>query len=108
MEVKRKEIIFYITHNGKQPFLEWFNSVKDLKTQAKINKRLVSVSLGNLGDYKSIGGGIFELRINYGSGYRIYFGQDGETLIILLCGGDKSSQKKDIETAKIYWSNYKS
>ncbi len=108
MEAKRKQIIFYVADNGKQPFLEWFNSLKDLKTQAKINKRLRSISLGNLGDYKSVGEGVFEFRIHYGSGYRIYFGQDGDTLIILLCAGDKSSQKKDIETAKKYWSNYQS
>lgn len=108
MEAKRKQIIFYVADNGRQPFLEWFNSLKDLKTQAKINKRLRSINLGNLGDYKSIGGGVCELRINYGSGYRIYFGQDGETLVILLCAGDKSSQKKDLEIAKKYWLNYKS
>lgn len=108
MEAQRKQIIFYVADNGKQPFLDWFNSLKDLKTQAKINKRLRSISLGNLGDYKSVGGGVCELRINYGSGYRIYFGQDGNTLVILLCAGDKSSQKKDIKTAKKYWLNYKS
>lgn len=107
MEAKRKQIIFYVADNGKQPFLKWFNSLKDLKTQAKINKRLRSISLGNLGDYKSVGGGVCELRINYGSGYRIYFGQDGDTLVILLCAGDKSSQKKDIDMAKKYWLNYK-
>lgn len=68
MEAKRKQITFYVADNGKQPFLEWFNCLKDLKTQAKINKRLRSISLGNLGDYKSVGGSVCELRINDGSG----------------------------------------
>ncbi len=108
MEAKRKQIIFYVADNGQQPFLEWFNSLKDLKTQAKINKRLRLINLGNFSDYKSVGRGVCELRINHGSGYWIYFGQDGDTLVILLCAGDKSSQKKDIETAKKYWLNYKS
>ncbi len=108
MEIKPRKIEFYLTKNGKQPFLEWFNSLRDIKTQAKINKRLRAICLGNLGDYKSVGGGVFEFRINYGAGYRIYFGKEGETLIILLCAGDKSSQKKDIEIAKKYWLDYRS
>lgn len=62
--------------------------------------------LGNLGDYRSVGDGVFELRIKYGSGYRIYFGQIGLTIVLLLCGGDKSTQEKDIRLAKEYWGNY--
>ncbi len=80
-------MVKYPLHNG---------SLKDRKTQLKISERLRRVSLGNLGDYKSIGEGIFELRIDYGAGYRIYFGQEGNKIILLLCGGDKSTQKKDI------------
>lgn len=65
------------------------------------------VSLGNLGDYLSVGEGVSELRIDYGSGYRIYFGQIGKTIILLLCGGDKKTQAKDIEIAKKYWRDYR-
>ncbi|MBL1211601.1 type II toxin-antitoxin system RelE/ParE family toxin [Geminocystis sp. GBBB08] len=107
MKVQRKEIRRYRTKDGKVPFAKWFDSLKDRKTQLKINERLRRVSLGNLGDYKSIGEGIFELRIDYGAGYRIYFAQEGNQIIVLLCGGDKSSQKKDILQAKEYWYDYK-
>lgn len=62
--------------------------------------------LGNLGDCKSIGDGVFELRISFGPGYRVYFGQDGPKVVVLLCGGDKRSQKRDIAKAKLLWMEY--
>jgi len=65
------------------------------------------VSLGNLGDSHGLGEGVQELRIDYGSGYRVYLGQEGETIVLLLCGGDKSTQTKDIEKAKRYWNEYR-
>ena len=74
--------------------------------ECKIKERLKRVSLGNLGDYKPVGEGVFELRIDYGSGYRLYFGQIGSTIILLLCGGDKSSQNRDLNKAKEYWRDY--
>lgn len=80
----------------------------DRKTRAKIRTRLDRVEEGNLGDCEPVGEGVFELRIDYGSGYRLYFGQDKKIIIILLQGGDKSTQGKDIEKAKQYWKNYKS
>ncbi|WP_449417282.1 type II toxin-antitoxin system RelE/ParE family toxin [Phormidium nigroviride] len=106
MEVQPREIRRYITPDGKIPFLEWYNCLRDGKAQAKINARLERVILGNLGDYRSVGEGVWELRINYGPGYRIYFGQIGETIVLLLCGGDKSTQQQDIEKAKEYWEDY--
>ncbi|WP_089089858.1 type II toxin-antitoxin system RelE/ParE family toxin [Nodularia sp. NIES-3585] len=80
--------------------------MRDRRAKAKIKERLKRVSLGNLGDYKSVGEGVFELRINYGSGYRVYFGQIGTTIVLLLLGGDKSSQEKDICQAQEYWAEY--
>lgn len=62
--------------------------------------------MGNLGDYRSVGKGVFELRIDYGSGYRVYFGQIGSTIVLLLLGGDKSTQERDIRQAKEYWAEY--
>jgi putative addiction module killer protein len=62
---------------------------------------------GNLGDHKSLGDGLFELRVDHGPGYRVYFGRDGDRLVVLLCGGDKSRQVKDIETAREYWAEYR-
>jgi putative addiction module killer protein len=106
MNVYPKEIQRYITANGKVPFSEWFESLPNITIQSKIISRLNRVAAGNLGDYKSVGKGVFELRIDYGSGYRIYFGQVGNIIILLLCGGDKSTQDKDIHKAQEYWQNY--
>jgi len=89
MENNPKEILNYITPDGKIPFEEWLNSLRDINARTKIKARLRRVELGNLGDYKTVGGGVCELRINYGKGYRIYFGQVGSVIIILLSGGDK-------------------
>ncbi|MGI0480783.1 type II toxin-antitoxin system RelE/ParE family toxin [Geminocystis sp. CENA526] len=106
MEVQPKELKIYLTPRGKSPFEEWLNSIRDYKTQAIIDNRLRRIRLGNLGDHKSVGYGVFELRIDYGKGYRIYFGQIENTIILLLCGGDKSTQKKDIIKAQEYWKDY--
>lgn len=87
------------------------NEIKDLKdltTVRRIQAHLAGVSAGNLGDVKSVGEGVSELRLAFGPGYRVYFGAVGDELIILLCGGDKSSQDKDIKKAKEFWSNYRS
>ena len=92
----------YITPSGKVPFLEWLNSIKDQSTRLRIRRRLDRLELGNLGDCEPVGEGVSELRLFFGSGYRIYFAEQDEVIIILLCGGDKGSQKKDIKTAKIY------
>jgi putative addiction module killer protein len=106
MEIQPREIKQYITEDGKIPFSEWLDSLKDRKARLKIKLRLDRVEQGNLGDFKAVGEGVFELRIDYGGGYRIYFGQVGLTIILLLCGGDKSSQNKDIQQAQKYWRNY--
>ena len=81
-------------------FKRWIRTLRDRRTVARINARLRNVSLGNLGDVRRVGDGISEMRIHYGPGYRIYFIRRGPTLIVLLCGGDKGSQQRDIERAK--------
>jgi putative addiction module killer protein len=81
--------------------------LNDPVTRARIVARLDRLKAGLLGDWKSIGGGVFELRIDVGPGFRVYYGQDGKTLILLLCGGDKRTQAKDIENAHSYWKDYK-
>jgi putative addiction module killer protein len=101
-----RQIVNYLTENGQSPFEKWFNSLKDRKAKQKIRLRLDRIQLENLGDYKSVGDGVFELRIDYGGGYRIYYGLEGFTIILLLCGGDKSTQKQDINQAKKYWKDY--
>ena len=107
MEAQPREIQRYVTQDGKVPFADWFDSFRDIKTQTIINKRLDRVIRGNLGDYRAVGEVVYELRIDYGSGYRIYFGQIDTTIVLLLCGGDKSTQNRDILTAIEYWTDYR-
>ena len=107
MEATPKELQIYVTEDGRAPFSEWLGSLRDIKARAKIRARLDRVSLGNLGDCHRVGDGVQELRIDYGPGYRVYFGQVGAAIVLLLCGGDKSTQAKDIEQATRYWNEYR-
>lgn len=81
-------------------FEKWLASLKDANAKARINVRIRRMETGALGDVKPVGEGVSEARIHYGAGYRLYFCQRGDVVIVLLCGGDKSSQSKDIEIAK--------
>jgi putative addiction module killer protein len=103
---KKIKIEIYVANNGKAPFISWLESLKDKTVRYRIKERLDRVVLDNLGDYKLIAKGLAELRFNFGSGYRVYFGQHKEEIILLLCGGDKSTQEQDIKKAKEYWKNY--
>ena len=80
-------------------YAEWFSSLRDRQVRARIDIRIRRLSLGNPGDVKAVGEGVSELRIDYGSGYRVYFVQRGQTVVILLAGGDKRTQDRDIKTA---------
>jgi len=102
-----KTVIVYTDKAGKEPFTRWLNSLKDARDRRRILARLRRIEQGNYGDCKPIQDGVFELRLFFGPGYRIYFGKDGKTLVILLCGGDKNSQGKDIRQAIMYWNEYK-
>lgn len=82
-------------------FANWIKRLKDSDAKSRINLRIRRIALtGNLGDYKPVGDGVCELRIDYGPGYRMYFAQHGKEIILLLIGGDKSSQQRDIKKAK--------
>jgi len=105
MEVVPRVIEYYVTTSGHIPYREWFESLA-IKVQVAVDRRLTRIESGLIGDCKHISGGVLELRIDSGPGYRIYFGQRGRAVILLLCGGDKSSQKKDIQSAKKYWTDY--
>lgn len=95
----------YVDHRGESPFAKWFDSLRP-RPAAKVTVCVTKLSLGT-GDMKGVGKGVYEFRIHAGSGYRIYFGKDGDELVILLCGGPKKSQKKDIEIAQKHWKDYK-
>jgi putative addiction module killer protein len=105
--MKERELREYVTETGRNPFADWLHSLRDLNARARIRVRLNRVRLGNLGDHKSVGEGVTELRLDFGPGYRVYLGQDGDVLVILLCGGDKRTQARDIATAQQYWQAYK-
>jgi len=102
-----KELLAFRTSDGRIPFNEWLDELHDQNIVARILARLARVRRGNLGDVRSVGEGVFELRVDYGPGYRLYFAQKGQTLVILLCGGDKRTQERDIQRAKQYWHDYK-
>ena len=107
MEAKPQHILHYHTTDGGCPFVEWFDSLRDRRAQLRIDARLARVELGNFGDAKGVGDGVLELRIDYGPGYRVYLGRDGYQVVVLLLGGDKRKQSKDITQAKDYWADYK-
>ena len=102
------EIEIYETPTGKRPFEIWIKGIKEIHTRAKILTRLDRLKLGNFGDCTTLQEGVCELRIHYGPGIRIYYGKIGSKVILLLCGGDKRSQNRDIAKAKEYLTDYQS
>jgi len=101
-EIKKLEL-----QNGVAPFDEWFDSLGDPRMQVAIDARLARVRAGNFGDCKTVGGGVCELRISLGPGLRVYFGLHGEQVVVLLGGGDKKSQRRDIRRAQQLWQQFK-
>ena len=99
-------IKIYTDRSGKSPYEEWFGSLTPI-VMARVEDRIDRLRLGNLGDTKSVGEGIHELRLQFGSGYRIYYGNIGKAVVLLLTGGDKSSQERNITNAKKYFKDYK-
>lgn len=100
------ELREYIDAKGRSPYARWFNRLNS-QAAAKVAITLVRLEQGNLSNAKGVGGGVLECRIDFGPGYRIYFGKEGDTLIVLLGGGTKKSQQQDIETARELWREYK-
>ncbi len=96
----------YTDEGGKSPYAQWLESIRDARAKAKIIMRVDKMELGLFGDVEPIGEGLSELRIHYGPGYRIYYGKEGQQVYLLLCGGDKSTQAKDIKKAKEYWNDH--
>jgi len=95
-----------LTASGKDPFDEWFESLKEVKLEARVAARVARPAAGNFGDCKPLREGVWELRIDFGPGYRVYYAISGRTMILLLCGGDKRRQAADVERAVEFWSDY--
>jgi putative addiction module killer protein len=105
-EATPKRVVAYMTVNGKEPFTDWLNDLRDVIGRKRILARISRLQDGNYGDCEPVGEGVSELRMFFGGGYRVYIGERGDNLVILLCGGDKDSQDRDIEQAKAYWQEY--
>ena len=101
------ELRYYQTSVGEQPIVEWLQGLDDRQARARIEARLARVAVGNLGDVEPVGEGVLELRIDWGPGYRVYFSRLGNVIVLLLCGGDKRTQQKDIKRAKAYFEDFK-
>jgi putative addiction module killer protein len=106
MEARERVLQEYITLAGKNPFAEWLHAIRDKTTRARIRTRLSRLRLGNFGDTRSVGEGVHELRLDFGPGYRVYYGLADETIVLLLGGGDKRSQPRDIREAKQHWQEF--
>ncbi|OQA91431.1 MAG: hypothetical protein BWY26_00976 [Elusimicrobia bacterium ADurb.Bin231] len=100
-----KQVIIYKTNNNKEPFIEWLLSLKERITRERIQARIRRIEQGNFGDHKYFQG-IIEIRLHFGKGYRLYCGEDGNKIVVLLIGGNKSNQGKDIKRALEYWEDY--
>ncbi len=106
LTVKPRTADVYETVSGDKPYETWFRGLKDKRAQAKIVVRIDRAEVGNFGKYRELQSGVFEIKENFGPGYRVYFGIDDDRIILLLCGGDKGSQDRDIERAIKFWKDY--
>jgi len=101
------EVRHYVSAAGADVFLKWFSELADRQAQARIQARIYRLEHGLFGDCEPVGEGVWELRIDCGPGYRVYYARAGQAILLLLCGGDKRKQSADIERAKDYWNDYK-
>ncbi len=99
--------VTYQDSNGNKPYADWLDGLTDNKTKARIVVRVNRMAAGNLGDCKPLRDGVQELRIDHGPGYRVYLSRQGPVLVLLLCGGDKADQSRDIERAIKYLNDWK-
>ena len=105
--MKARILRYFRAPGGIEPYWEWLDGLGDRNIRARILARIDRLEDGNFGDHRSVGEGVLELRMDFGPGYRVYCGQEGSVIILLLCGGDKSTQAEDISRAKAYWRMYR-
>ena len=101
------KVLRYLSPEGRDLFGDWFEGLADRSAKVAVARRINRIEGGNFGDHKPVGEGVFELRIDLGPGYRVYYGRHGETVVLLLLGGDKRRQDADIERAKACWRDWK-
>ena len=107
MQIKPRSVEYYKTLSGKESAREWLSSIKDTLTQAILYKRIRQAGLGQFGRTRNVGNSVWELKIDYGPGYRVYYGIDGDELILILMGGSKKTQSADIKKAQSSWLEWK-
>jgi putative addiction module killer protein len=100
------EVRHYITADGKDPYLDWLLGLGDMKARIAIDRRVNRIELGNFGDHKFCRDGVWELRVDVGAGYRVYYAIADHSIVLLLCGGDKRSQDSDISAASKFWQDW--
>lgn len=108
MQIRPRGVLNYLTPDGHNPFEQWVSEIRDNKVKLIIAKRLSRLRQGNLGDFRRLANGLYELRIHYGPGSRVYFGIFRNSTVILLCGGTKGTQQRDIARAQNYWNEFRS
>ncbi len=107
MQIKHRSVDYYRTPAGKEPAKEWLSSIKDKMTQAILYKRIRQAGLGQFGKTRNVGDGVWELKVDYGPGYRVYYGIHGDELILILMAGSKRTQTADIKKTRAYWTEWK-
>ena len=100
------DILHYVTDFNEDPYQEWLDGLRDRSARVAIQRRVDRLTLGNFGDHKACRDGVWELRVDFGPGYRVYYSQSGKEIVLLLCGGSKRTQATDIDQAIIYWQDY--
>ena len=106
MAVRPKDVQLYVTEEGKSPFEDWLEGLRDRKARAAIDARIARLGLGLVGQVREVDRGVHELKVDIGQGYRVYFGNVSNVVVLLLSGGDKRTQKADIKRAREFWSDY--
>ena len=101
------DVIVFRDADGSEPFIDWLNGLRDERAVARIAARIERLGAGLFGDSKALEQGVHELRVDYGPGYRVYYGRQDKRIVLLLCGGDKGSQRRDIRRAIKYWEQWK-
>lgn len=106
MQVRPRQLVYFELSEGRYPFRDWLRSLTDAMVRRRLKARLRKLELGNPGHWRSVGAGVIELKEDFGPGFRLYVAEDGPVCVVLLAGGIKAGQAKDIQMARDYWHQY--